>query len=156
MKEKSKHHELDALFNACLEGELNEEEAAKLSQLIEGSSEARERYWQLASVHGLVEQSMQNASLKAATGQEYVAPVKTGGFFRWPKVASVAAGLERAGARIGSTSLVAREVRAERYEVEARVVSRIRRMGKGRCRSSCRRTPDRPAVRHGEGPRREE
>ena len=78
MKEKSKHHELDAIFNACLEGELNEEEAAKLSQLIEGSSEARERYWQLASVHGLVEQSMQNASLKAATGQEFVAPVKTG------------------------------------------------------------------------------
>ena len=86
MKEKSKHLELDALFNACLEGELNEEEAAKLSQLIEGSSEARERYWQLASVHGLVEQSMQNASLKAATGQEFVAPVKTGGFFRWPRL----------------------------------------------------------------------
>ena len=103
MREKSKHHELDALFNACLEGELNEEEAAKLSQLIEGSSEARERYWQLASVHGLVEQSMQNASLKAATGQEFVAPVKTGGFFRWPKVASVAAGLV---VGIFSTSLV--------------------------------------------------
>ena len=93
MKEKNKHHERDALFNACLEGELSEEEAAKLSQLIEESSEARERYWHLASVHGLVEQSMQNASVKAATGQEFVAPVKTGMGFRWAKVASVAAGI---------------------------------------------------------------
>jgi len=93
MKEKNKHHEIDALFNACLEGELSEEEAAKLSQLIEESSEARERYWQLASVHGLVEQSMQNASLKAATGQEFVDPVQTRGLFRWPKIASVVAGM---------------------------------------------------------------
>ena len=93
MKNNNKHHELEALIDACLEGLLSEEEASRLSRLIEESGEARQRYWQLASVHGLVEQSMQNASLKAATGQEFVAPVKTGGFFRWPKVASVAAGL---------------------------------------------------------------
>lgn len=93
MKEKNKYHELDALADAYLEGRLSEEDALRLSHLIEESGEARERYWQLASVHGLVEQSMQNASLKAATGQGFAAPVKTDGLFRWPKVASVAAGV---------------------------------------------------------------
>ena len=72
MKEKDNNSELDALIDACLDGRLSEAEADRLSQWIEESSEARERYWELASVHGMIEQSMQSASLKAATGEEFV------------------------------------------------------------------------------------
>ena len=67
-----------------------------MSRLIEESSEARERYWELASVHGMVEQSMQSASLKAATGEEFVAPVapaNVGWLFRLPRIAAMAAGM---------------------------------------------------------------
>jgi len=93
MKDKDNNSELDALIDACLDGRLSEAEADRLSHWIEESSEARERYWQLASVHGMIEQSMQSASLKAATGEEFVTPVKTVGLFRWPRIAEVAAGM---------------------------------------------------------------
>ncbi|MCP4194105.1 MAG: hypothetical protein GY768_26140 [Planctomycetaceae bacterium] len=93
MKEKDKNSELDALINACLDGRLSEAEADRLSQWIEESSEARQRYWQLASVHGMIEQSMQSASLKAATGEEFVTPVKTVERFRWSRISSTAAGM---------------------------------------------------------------
>jgi hypothetical protein len=93
MKEKDNNSELDALIDACLDGRLSEAEADRLSQWIEESSEARQRYWQLASVHGMIEQSMQSASLKAATGEEFVAPVKTEGRFRWSRITSTAAGI---------------------------------------------------------------
>lgn len=88
--------ELDALIDACLDDRLSEAEADRLSRLIEESSEARERYWELASVHGMVEQSLQSASLKAATGEEFVepvAPANVGWLFRWPRITAVAAGL---------------------------------------------------------------
>ena len=85
--------ELDSLIDACLDDRLSEEEAARLSRLVEESPEVRERYWQLASVHGMVEQSLQTASLKAATGEEVAAPLQTRAVFRWPRIASVAAGM---------------------------------------------------------------
>jgi hypothetical protein len=85
--------ELDALIGDCLDGCLSEADADRLSQCIEVSSEARQRYWELASVHGMVEQSMQNASLKAATGEEFVSRVKTEGLSLWRRFTSVAAGI---------------------------------------------------------------
>ena len=85
--------ELDSLIDACLDGRLSEDEAARLSRLVEESPEIRERYWQLASVHGMVEQSLQNASLKAATGEEMATPITSRAVFRWPRIASVAAGM---------------------------------------------------------------
>ncbi len=93
MKEKDHNSELDALIDACLDGQLSEAESDRLSRWIEESSEARERYWQVAAVHGLIEQSMQSASLKAATGQEFVTPVKTDEGFRWSRINAVAAGM---------------------------------------------------------------
>ena len=92
MKENDSR-ELDALIDACLDGHLSEAEADSLSKSMEESSEARERYWQLASVHGMIEQSMQSASLKAATGEEFVTPVKTEGHSGWRRFTSVAAGI---------------------------------------------------------------
>ena len=92
MKEKD-NSELDALINACLDGRMSEAEADRLSQWIEESSEARHRYWELASVHGMIEQSMQSASLKAATGEEFVTPVRTEERFRWSRINAVAAGI---------------------------------------------------------------
>ena len=92
MNEKD-NSELDALINACLDGRMSEAEADRLSQRIEGSSETRHRYWELASVHGMVEQSMQNASLKAAIGEEFVTSVKTQQLFRWSRISSTAAGI---------------------------------------------------------------
>ena len=93
MKNKDNHRELDALIDACLDGRLSEEEAGRLSKRIEESSEARERYWQLASVHGLLEQSMQCASMKAATGEAFSAPAKPQRLSRWPQMAPIAAGI---------------------------------------------------------------
>ncbi len=93
MKDKDNNSELDALIDACLDGRLSEAEADRLSKRIEESSEARERYWQLASVHGMIEQTMQSASLKAATGEEFVTPLKTEGPSRRPRITTVAAGI---------------------------------------------------------------
>ena len=93
MTDKFNNNELDALINACLDGRMSEAEADRLSQWIEESSEARHRYWELASVHGMIEQSMQSASLKAATGEEFVTPVRTEERFRWSRISSTAAGI---------------------------------------------------------------
>lgn len=65
-----KTDELDHLIHHCLEGCLSESEAARLSALLEDSVEARERYWATASLHGLLEDSLQQASLRVITGQE--------------------------------------------------------------------------------------
>ena len=92
MKEKD-NSELDALINACLDGRMSEAEAERLSLWLKESSEARQRYWELASVHGMIEQSMQSASLKAATGEEFVTPVRTEERFRWSRISSTAAGI---------------------------------------------------------------
>ena len=88
MKEMNNKKELDALIDACLEGQLSEAEAKQLSLWIEESSEARQRYWDLASVHGMIEQSMQSASLKA-----YRKTAKTHPMFRRFRLTSLAAGL---------------------------------------------------------------
>jgi len=85
--------ELDSLINACVDNQLSEEEATRLSRLIEESPEARERYWELASVHGMVEQSMQNASLNAATGVEPVALIKTNRLSYWRRLKGITAGM---------------------------------------------------------------
>ena len=74
MKMEKKERELDDLLNRYLDGNLSEPDARALSTQIEESSEVRERYWELASIHGMVEQSMQSASLRATTGRESVEP----------------------------------------------------------------------------------
>ena len=74
MKMEKKKRELDDLLNRYLDGNLSEEDARALSTQIEESAEVRERYWELASIHGMVEQTMQSASLQAATGKESVEP----------------------------------------------------------------------------------
>lgn len=61
--------ELDDLIERCLEGQLSQAEAERLSALLVESHEARARYWETASVHGLLEQVLQQASLRAVSGQ---------------------------------------------------------------------------------------
>lgn len=87
--------ELDTLLDACLDGRLTEEEAAQLSAQIEASPEARARYWDLAMVHGLLEHSLQHASLKVVTGEAPapIAPSRWGGRFHWNPATSAVAGL---------------------------------------------------------------
>ncbi|MBL6843374.1 MAG: hypothetical protein ISQ73_07970 [Verrucomicrobiae bacterium] len=94
MNEKRNDDELDALIDSCLDGRLSTEEAEKLSHRIEESSEARQRYWEMASVHGMIEQSMQNASLKAVTGEAFSTPMaKLKRPFTWPRLTEIAAGI---------------------------------------------------------------
>ena len=94
MNEKRNDDELDTLIDACLDDRLSIEEAERLSQLIEESSVARKRYWEMASVHGMIEQSMQNASLKAVTGEEFpTAIAKPKRHFTWPRLTEIAAGI---------------------------------------------------------------
>ena len=76
MKMKKKQRELDDLLNKYLDGNLSELDARALSTQIEESAEVRERYWELASIHGMVEQTMQSASLQATTGRESAEPEK--------------------------------------------------------------------------------
>ena len=76
MKKDKNTSDLDDMLNKYLEGSLTEEEALALSNRIEQSSEVRERYWELASIHGMVEQTMQTASLQATTGTESAEPEK--------------------------------------------------------------------------------
>ncbi len=74
MKKDKNTSDLDDVLNKYLDGSLTEEEAMDLSNRIEESSEVRERYWELASIHGMVEQTIQSASLQAATGRESAEP----------------------------------------------------------------------------------
>ena len=76
MKKDKNTSDLDDMLNKYLEGSLTEEEALALSNRIEQSSEVRERYWELASIHGMVEQTMQTASLQATIGRESAEPEK--------------------------------------------------------------------------------
>ena len=127
MTDKINNSDLDALIDACLDGRLSDAEADRLSQWIEESSEARERYWELASVHGLIEQSMQSASLKAATGEALVTAAKTAGLSRWRRITSVAAGIvigilsaslvwAYTIPRVNQTQRVSREIVFESFE----------------------------------------
>lgn len=88
-----KTEELDHLIHHYLEGCLSENEAARLSALLEHSAEARERYWATASVHGLLEDSLQQASLRVITGQETRTQTPVAKWFPWRPLASAAAGL---------------------------------------------------------------
>ena len=90
---KDKNKELDSLIDACLDGRLSGEEADRLSALIEESKEARDRYWELALVHGMMEQGLQTASVKAATGELPVTSAKQKSFLLWPRLTAVAAGI---------------------------------------------------------------
>jgi len=74
MKKDKNISDLDDVLNKYLDGSLTEDEALALSNQIEESSEVRERYWELASIHGMVEQTMQSASLQATTGRESAEP----------------------------------------------------------------------------------
>ncbi len=74
MKKDKNISDLDDVLNKYLDGSLTEDEALDLSNQIEESSEVRERYWELASIHGMVEQTMQSASLQATTGRESAEP----------------------------------------------------------------------------------
>ena len=76
MKMEKKERELDDLLNKYLDGNLTEVDARALSTKIEESAEVRERYWELASIHGMVEQTMQSASLQATIGRESAEPEK--------------------------------------------------------------------------------
>ena len=101
MKEANNNAELDALVDAHVEGRLTVEETSRLNSLLEGSEAARRRYWELALVHGLLEQGLQAASVKAAAGEQPVAAtVKQGTFLKWPGLAAAAAG-HAAGSIIG-------------------------------------------------------
>jgi len=85
MKKDKNTSDLDDMLNKYLEGSLTEEEALALSNRIEQSSEVRERYWELASIHGMVEQTMQTASLQATIGRESAEPerrTRVSGFSR--------------------------------------------------------------------------
>ena len=94
MNDKSKHREVDALIDTCLDDLLSKQDAERLSQIIEESSEARQRYWEMATVHGMIEQSMQNASLKAVTGEEFPTAIeKPKRSFTWPRLTEIAAGI---------------------------------------------------------------
>jgi hypothetical protein len=88
-----KTEELDHLIHGCLEGCLSENEAARLSALLEHSAEARERYWATASVHGLLEDSLQQASLRLISGQETRAQTLAVRWFPWRPWIAAAAGL---------------------------------------------------------------
>jgi hypothetical protein len=93
MKKDKNTSDLDDVLNKYLEGSLTEEEAMDLSNRIEQSSEVRERYWELASIHGMVEQTMQSASLNATTGKDSVEPVKRSSFSGLSRIKAGIAGL---------------------------------------------------------------
>ena len=94
MNEKNDTAELDVLVDAYIEGQLTEEEANRLNALIEGSEQARHRYWELALVHGMLEQGLQRASVKAAAGEQTAdATVTQGPFSKWPGLTAAAAGI---------------------------------------------------------------
>jgi hypothetical protein len=85
-----KTNELDALIEDCLEGRLSEAGAASLSAQLQASPQARSRYWESAAVHGLLEQVMQQASLRAVTGQT---PQRAARLIQWHPVAAAAVGI---------------------------------------------------------------
>ena len=89
-----KRNTLDALIEDYLEGRLSDADAARLSTLLEASAEARARFWESASIHGLLEHALQNASLRILTGEEFAGNGKAAGWLAWrPLTAAAAAGL---------------------------------------------------------------
>jgi hypothetical protein len=104
--------DLDALIDACLEGSLTEADAQRLSAELLRSPEARARYWEAASVHGLLESAMQSEWLAAAT-RAGVAPAGRRAsawmtFARWPLAAGIVLGIICAGAAWAGVALLTR------------------------------------------------
>ena len=88
-----KHNELDVLIEDCLEDRLSEPDAKKLSALLEQSVEARAHYWQTASIHVLLEHTLQNASMRVVTGRSLPVNTSSTRWFSWRPLAAAAAGL---------------------------------------------------------------
>ncbi len=86
-----KPNELDALIEDCLEGRLSEPDAARFSALLEQSAEARARYWETASIHSLLEHTMQGASLRVVTGKALATIPRTHRWFQWRPLSAAAA-----------------------------------------------------------------
>ena len=103
MKKDKNTSDLDDLLNKYLEGNLSEEETLALSNRIEQSNEVRERYWELASVHGMVEQTMQTASLQATTGRESAEPERR---TRIPGLSGIKTGIAGLAIGVFSASVV--------------------------------------------------
>jgi len=93
MSDQINQTELDALIDDCLEGRLDEAGAARLSAHLEQSAEARARYWEASSIHGLLENVMQNTSLRAVTGQALPIVSKPQRWFQWRSLTAAAMGL---------------------------------------------------------------
>lgn len=93
MSDTINHSELDVLIDNCLEGRLDEADAARLSAHLEQSAEARARYWEAASIHGLLEDALQNASLRAITGQALPTVSRPRHWFQWRPLTAAALGL---------------------------------------------------------------
>ena len=85
-----KLHELDALIDDWFEGRISESDAAKLSAELEQSAASRAHYWETASVHGLLEHTMQQASLRSVTGQVPPIPPKRIQWLGWRSLAAAA------------------------------------------------------------------
>ena len=88
-----KPNELYALIEDCLDGRLSETDAAKLSALLEESAAARARYWEAASIHGLLEHTMQGVSLRVATGQALPTIPRINRWLAWYPLTAAAAGI---------------------------------------------------------------
>jgi anti-sigma factor RsiW len=84
-----KSNEHDALIEGCL----SEPDAAMLSTLLEQSAKARARYWETASIHGLLEHTIQSASLRAVTGHASPVTPNRSSWFAWRPLAAAAAGV---------------------------------------------------------------
>lgn len=88
-----KTEELDRLIHDWLESCLSESDAARLSALLEQSAEARARYWEMAAVHGMLEDALQQASLRVVTGKTSPERDHSAGWLRWRPWSAAAAGL---------------------------------------------------------------
>ncbi|CAN5886549.1 hypothetical protein BH11VER1_BH11VER1_06300 [soil metagenome] len=85
-----KSNELDTLIEDCLEGNLSEADAARLSGELQASPEARARYWEASTIHGLLEHTMQQLSLRVITGQASPRPMR---WLQWRPLMAAAAGI---------------------------------------------------------------
>jgi hypothetical protein len=88
-----KPQDLDSLIEDCLENRLSEADAHRLSVHLALSAEARARYWETASLHGMLEHSLQNASLHVVTGQASPTSVRGSRWIAWRSLTAAAAGL---------------------------------------------------------------
>ena len=61
--------EVYSLIEGYFEERLTESDSARLSAIIEQSSEARSLYWEAASIHGLLEHTLQNTSVMVLSGR---------------------------------------------------------------------------------------